>query len=227
MGVKIVVDGKMLRVNGEQNLLAVCLSSGLDVPYFCWHPALGSVGSCRQCAVKLFRGPADAAGQVVMACMTRPVIDMRVSIADPEAVAFREAAVEMVLTNHPHDCPVCEVGGECHLQDMAVLTGHHERRYRFAKRTHPNQYLGPFIRQEMNRCIGCYRCVRFYQDYAGGNDSAAIWSRSAQPVCLSISRSPRNSGANGICGRHPRYARIARWGAISRCRSAAVNFAGW
>jgi len=170
MGVKIVVDGKMLRVNGEQNLLAVCLSSGLDVPYFCWHPALGSVGSCRQCAVKLFRGPADAAGQVVMACMTRPVIDMRVSIADPEAVAFREAAVEMVLTNHPHDCPVCEVGGECHLQDMAVLTGHHERRYRFAKRTHPNQYLGPFIRQEMNRCIGCYRCVRFYQDYAGGND---------------------------------------------------------
>jgi len=78
--------------------------------------------------------------------------------------------VEMVLTNHPHDCPVCEVGGECHLQDMTSLTGHAARRTRALKRTHVNQDLGPFIRHEMNRCIGCYRCVRFYKDYAGGED---------------------------------------------------------
>jgi NADH-quinone oxidoreductase subunit G len=74
------------------------------------------------------------------------------------------------MTNHPHDCPVCEEGGHCHLQDMTVMTGHNKRRYRFTKRTHQNQDLGPFINHEMNRCIACYRCVRYYKDYAGGTD---------------------------------------------------------
>jgi NADH-quinone oxidoreductase subunit G len=74
------------------------------------------------------------------------------------------------MTNHPHDCPVCEEGGHCHLQDMTVMTGHNSRRYRFTKRTHQNQDLGPFINHEMNRCIACYRCVRYYKDYAGGSD---------------------------------------------------------
>jgi NADH-quinone oxidoreductase subunit G len=170
MDMKIIVDGKVIPAWQEQNVLAACLSAKIDVPYFCWHPALGSVGSCRQCAVKLFRGPADADGQIVMGCMTQCSPGMRVSVADAQAAAFREAVIETVLTGHPHDCPVCEVGGECHLQDMSVLTGHDSRRYRFPKRTHLNQNLGPFIRHEMNRCIGCYRCVRFYRDYAGGDD---------------------------------------------------------
>jgi NADH-quinone oxidoreductase subunit G len=74
------------------------------------------------------------------------------------------------MTNHPHDCPVCEEGGHCHLQDMTVMTQHDRRRYRFTKRTHHNQELGSFIAHEMNRCIACYRCVRYYNDYAGGTD---------------------------------------------------------
>ena len=74
------------------------------------------------------------------------------------------------MTNHPHDCPICDEGGECHLQDMTVMTGHDYRRFRFLKRTHRNQDLGPFVNHEMNRCIACYRCVRFYRDYAGGRD---------------------------------------------------------
>ncbi|HCQ2552185.1 TPA: NADH-quinone oxidoreductase subunit NuoG, partial [Escherichia coli] len=78
--------------------------------------------------------------------------------------------VEWLMTNHPHDCPVCEEGGNCHLQDMTVMTGHSFRRYRFTKRTHRNQDLGPFISHEMNRCIACYRCVRYYKDYADGTD---------------------------------------------------------
>jgi NADH-quinone oxidoreductase subunit G len=170
MELNIIVDGNVLPARPEANLLETCLAAGLDVPYFCWHPALGSVGACRQCAVKTFRGPDDAAGQIVMACMTPVKAGLRVSIADAQATAFREAVVELVLTSHPHDCPVCEVGGECHLQDMTALTGHTTRRDRFAKRTHLNQDLGPFIKHEMNRCIGCYRCVRFYDDYAGGED---------------------------------------------------------
>jgi NADH-quinone oxidoreductase subunit G len=81
------------------------------------------------------------------------------------------------MTNHPHDCPVCDEGGECHLQDMTVMTGHNYRRFEFKKRTHQNQYLGPFINHEMNRCIQCYRCIRFYRDYAGGRDLAVFSSR--------------------------------------------------
>ena len=108
-------------------------------------------------------------GSMVMACMTPAVEGTRVSIENPEAVAFRAAVIEGLMLNHPHDCPVCDEGGECHLQDMTVMTGHDYRRYRFNKRTFQNQNLGPMV-QEMNRCIQCYRCVRFYREYAGGRD---------------------------------------------------------
>jgi NADH-quinone oxidoreductase subunit G len=166
----IHVDGRDYQVDASHNLLQACLSVGLDVPYFCWHPALGSVGACRQCAVKQYSGPDDAKGRLVMACMTAAVDGTRLSIADPESVAFRRSVIEWLMTNHPHDCPVCEEGGECHLQDMTLMSGHSYRRYRFGKRTHRNQDLGPFVKHEMNRCIACYRCVRFYRDYAGGRD---------------------------------------------------------
>jgi NADH-quinone oxidoreductase subunit G len=94
----------------------------------------------------------------------------RFSVEHPEAADMRKSVVELLMTNHPHDCPVCEEGGHCHLQDMTVMTGHNYRRYRHTKRTHRNQDLGPFIGHEMNRCIACYRCVRYYRDYAGGKD---------------------------------------------------------
>ncbi len=164
------VDGKTLTAKPDENLLQACLGAGLDLPYFCWHPALDSVGACRQCAVKQYDGPDDQTGRMVMACMTPVPEGARFSIADPEVVAFRASVIEWLMVNHPHDCPVCEEGGECHLQDMTVMTGHTYRRYRFTKRTHRNQDLGPFIKHEMNRCIACYRCSRFYRDYAGGRD---------------------------------------------------------
>ncbi|MND52070.1 NADH-quinone oxidoreductase subunit G [compost metagenome] len=166
----IHVDGKELEVDGADNLLQACLSLGLDIPYFCWHPALGSVGACRQCAVKQYTDENDTRGRIVMSCMTPATDGSWISIEDEEAKVFRASVVEWLMTNHPHDCPVCEEGGHCHLQDMTVMTGHNERRYRFTKRTHQNQQLGPFISHEMNRCIACYRCVRFYKDYAGGTD---------------------------------------------------------
>lgn len=166
----IHVDGKEYEVDGADNLLEACLSLGLDVPYFCWHPALGSVGACRQCAVKQYQNADDKRGRLVMSCMTPASDGTYISIDDEEAKAFRENVVEWMMTNHPHDCPVCEEGGACHLQDMTVMTGHHTRRYRFTKRTHKNQELGPFISHEMNRCIACYRCVRYYKDYADGQD---------------------------------------------------------
>ena len=166
----IHVDGKSYEVDGSENLLQACLSLGIDIPYFCWHPSLGSVGSCRQCAVTQYANPEDTRGRLVMSCMTPAADNTYISIEDKEAVDFRESVIEFLMTNHPHDCPVCEEGGHCHLQDMTVMTGHDRRRYRFTKRTHYNQELGSFIAHEMNRCIACYRCVRYYNDYAGGTD---------------------------------------------------------
>jgi NADH-quinone oxidoreductase subunit G len=139
-----------------------------------------------------------------MACMT-PAPTARASPSTIPRQGLPRSVIEWLMLNHPHDCPVCDEGGECHLQDMTVMTGHNYRRYRFNKRTYRNQYLGPFINHEMNRCIQCYRCVRFYRDYAGGHDldvfgcttgstsagtrtacwrasSAATWWRSAPPA---------------------------------------------
>ena len=170
----IYVDGKRYSVRPDQDLLSACLALGLNLPYFCWHPALGSVGSCRQCAVKQFKDADDDQGKLVMACMTPAADGTRISIDDAEAVALRQGVSEWMMTNHPHDCPVCEEGGECHLQDMTVMNGHVYRRDRFPKRTFRNQNLGPLLGHEMNRCITCYRCVRFYHDYAGGDDLHAL-----------------------------------------------------
>jgi NADH-quinone oxidoreductase subunit G len=170
MMTKIQVDGKYYDVKPQKNLLETCLALGLDIPHFCFHPALGSVGACRLCAVKKFRDQDDKKGKIVMSCMEPVTEGLIVSIEDVEAKVFRAAVIESLMTNHPHDCPVCDEGGECHLQDMTVMTGHNYRRFDFKKRTYKNQDLGPFINHEMNRCIQCYRCVRFYRDYAGGKD---------------------------------------------------------
>ncbi len=165
---KINVDGKVFEVDPSKNLLEEILSNQQDLPYFCWHPSMGSVGSCRQCAIIEYANDEDQRGRQVMACMTSPREGARYSIE--KASKFRAQAIESLMINHPHDCPVCEEGGECHLQDMTVMSGHTYRRYDGKKATHNNQYLGPFIGHEMNRCITCYRCTRFYKDYAGGTD---------------------------------------------------------
>jgi NADH-quinone oxidoreductase subunit G len=173
----VYVDGQSFDMDAGKNLLEGCLSAGFDLPYFCWHPALGSVGACRQCAIKQFKDENDKHGRIVMACMTPAAEGTHISIKDSEAVQFRQSIIEGLMQNHPHDCPVCDEGGECHLQDMTVMTGHDYRTYRFDKRTFRNQYLGPFVNHEMNRCIQCYRCVRFYREYAGGNDLNAFGLR--------------------------------------------------
>jgi NADH-quinone oxidoreductase subunit G len=172
----IYVEGVPYQVPDGKSLLDACLGLGFNIPFFCWHPALGSVGACRQCAVKQFKDENDTEGKIVMSCMTAADDGTRISIDNPEVREFRASVIEWLMTNHPHDCPVCDEGGECHLQDMTVMTGHAYRRYRFTKRTHRNQDLGPFVNHEMNRCIACYRCVRFYHDFAGGQDLTPLSS---------------------------------------------------
>lgn len=173
----IFVDDSAIEAKAGDNLLEVLLSNGIDVPYFCWHPAMGSVGACRQCAVVGYANPDDTRGRIVMSCMTPVTEGARFSVQAEAATSFRNSVIENLMLNHPHDCPVCEEGGECHLQDMTVMVGHSDRRYKGLKTTFRNQYLGPLIGHEMNRCITCYRCVRYYQDYAGGDDLSAFGSR--------------------------------------------------
>jgi len=175
--IKIQIDGKYYDAEPTKNLLETCLSLGLDIPHFCYHGALGSVGACQLCAVKKFRNSDDLKGKIVMSCMEPLTEGLIISTEDNDIKEFRAGVIEGLMTNHPHDCPVCDEGGECHLQDMTVMSGHNYRRFDFKKRTYKNQDLGPFIQHEMNRCIQCYRCVRFYRDYAGGKDLNAFSSK--------------------------------------------------
>jgi NADH-quinone oxidoreductase subunit G len=174
---KVIIDGTEYEVSEGRNMLQAALDNSLDLPYFCWHPAMGSVGACRLCAVRAYKDESDTKGRIQMACMTPANEGTRISINDPEAAEFRRYVIEWLMTNHPHDCPVCDEGGECHLQDMTTMCGQVYRRFRFAKRTYTNQNLGPFVTHEMNRCIQCYRCVRFYRDLAGGSDFDFFGSR--------------------------------------------------
>ncbi|QJC29216.1 NADH-quinone oxidoreductase subunit NuoG [Enterobacteriaceae endosymbiont of Plateumaris rustica] len=166
----INVDEKFYKVNKKDNILKICLSLGFDLPYFCWHPILGSVGSCRLCAVKKYDNYKKLKGQIIMSCMSSPHENLYISTDDIEVKKFRKNIIELLMINHPHDCPICDAGGSCHLQDMTVMTGHVSRRYNFPKKQYKNQNLGPFISHTMNRCIKCYRCVRYYKDYADGKD---------------------------------------------------------
>ena len=164
---ELIIDDIPVDVPEGTNVLEAARSIGITIPHFCWHPALGKAGACRACAVKILEGPVKG---IQMSCML-PVQDgMVVSTTDGEAVTMRRAVIEWLMINHPHDCPVCDEGGECQLQDYTIAGGHSIRRYDGLKRTHANQYLGEYIEHEMNRCIQCYRCVRFYQEYAGGTD---------------------------------------------------------
>lgn len=164
---KLIIDTIAVEVPEGTNVLEAARSVGIVIPHFCWHPALGKAGACRVCAVKILEGTPKG---VQMSCMLPAQDGMVVSTGDEEAVALRRSVIEWLMINHPHDCPVCDEGGECQLQDFTIAGGHSIRRYDGRKRTYINQYLGPYIEHEMNRCIQCYRCARFYQEYAGGTD---------------------------------------------------------
>jgi NADH-quinone oxidoreductase subunit G len=164
---KLTIDHQLIEVPEGTKVIEAAGRLGIEIPRFCFHPALGAVGACRVCAVKFIEGPVKG---VNMSCMIEATEGMVVSTTDPEAVEFRQHVIEWLMLNHPHDCPVCDEGGHCLLQDMTVSGGHGMRRYAGNKRTHNDQYLGPLIQHEMNRCIQCYRCVRYYREYSGYTD---------------------------------------------------------
>lgn len=168
------IDNRNITVAEGASVLDAAVALGIMVPHFCYHPALGAVGACRQCAVTILEGSQKG---LKMSCLVAAEDGMVVVSGDEESRAFRRQVSEWLMTNHPHDCPVCDEGGECQLQEMTIGAGQGIRRYRGNKRTYTNQDLGPFVAQEMNRCIQCYRCVRTYKDYCGGQDFGVMGSQ--------------------------------------------------
>lgn len=163
----LIIDDREIEVPPGTKVIQAAEHLGIKIPRFCYHEALGSVGACRMCAVKFLRGSFKG---VQMSCLIDAQDGMVVSTTDDDAVAFRKYIIELLMLNHPHDCPVCDEGGQCLLQDMTVSSGHELRRFLGRKRTYRDQNLGVFIAHEMNRCIHCYRCSRFYQEFAGYRD---------------------------------------------------------
>lgn len=164
---KLIIDDQRIDVAPGVKVIEAAEQLGIMIPRFCYHKALGSVGACRMCAVMFVEGPVKG---LRMSCMVDALDGMVVSTNHPEAVEFRKYVIEWLMLNHPHDCPVCDEGGHCLLQDTTISGGHGVRRFPGPKRTYRDQYLGHFVAHEMNRCIHCYRCVRYYQEYSGYRD---------------------------------------------------------
>jgi NADH-quinone oxidoreductase subunit G len=170
---KLVIDNREIEVASGTKVIEAAEQLGIMIPRFCYHPALGAVGACRVCAVNFLEGPFKG---IQMSCMIEVQDGMVVSTTDEEAVDFRKHVIEWLMLNHPHDCPVCDEGGHCLLQDMTIAGGHGRRRFEGNKRTYTDQYLGPLVQHEMNRCIHCYRCSRYYQEFTGYLDLGVMRS---------------------------------------------------
>jgi len=168
---ELIIDNRPIQVPAGTKVIEAAERLGIMIPRFCYHVALGAVGACRLCAVKFLDGPVKG---LQMSCMIDAQDAMVVSTTDAEAVDFRRQVIEWLMLHHPHDCPVCDEGGHCLLQDHTESSGHAIRRYRGPKRTYHDQYLGPLLQHEMNRCIQCYRCSRYYQEFAGYGDLSAL-----------------------------------------------------
>jgi NADH-quinone oxidoreductase subunit G len=175
---KLIVDDIEIDAPPEYTLLQACEMAGVEIPRFCYHERLSIAGNCRMCLVEVKGGPPKPAASCAMA-----VRDLRpgpngeppvVLTKSPMVKKAREGVMEFLLINHPLDCPICDQGGECDLQDQAIAFGVDSSRYAENKRAVEDKYIGPLVKTSMNRCIHCTRCVRFTAEVAGTGDMGAI-----------------------------------------------------
>ena len=168
---KVVIDGKEVEVDGAMTLIQACEEAGIEIPRFCYHERLTIAGNCRMCLVEVVGGPPKPAASCAM-----QVRDLRpgpegqppvVKTNSPMVKKAREGVMEFLLINHPLDCPICDQGGECDLQDQAMAYGVDFSRFREPKRATEDLDLGPLVETHMTRCISCTRCVRFTTEVAG------------------------------------------------------------
>ncbi|WNJ98467.1 NADH-quinone oxidoreductase subunit NuoG [Thalassospiraceae bacterium LMO-JJ14] len=167
---KLTIDGKEVEVDAGLTVLQACEQVGIEIPRFCYHERLSIAGNCRMCLVALERAPKPVASCAM------PVADgMVVHTNTPEVHKMRKGVMEFLLINHPLDCPICDQGGECDLQDQAMGYGLDHSRYKENKRAVEDKEMGPLIKTIMTRCIHCTRCVRFTTEIAGITDMGMLF----------------------------------------------------
>ncbi|MGZ8369014.1 MAG: NADH-quinone oxidoreductase subunit NuoG [Rhodoplanes sp.] len=174
---KLIVDGKEIEVPPESTLLQACEAAGAEIPRFCFHARLSIAGNCRMCLVELVGSPKPVASCAwgVRDCRPGPRGEPpEVRTRSPMVKKAREGVMEFLLINHPLDCPICDQGGECDLQDQAMAYGVDSSRFQENKRAVEDKYLGALVKTSMNRCIQCTRCVRFATEVAGVPELGAI-----------------------------------------------------
>src|ERR1700683_3301312 len=174
---KLIVDGKEIDVPAEYTLLQACEAAGAEIPRFCYHERLSIAGNCRMCLVEVKGGPKPVASCAwgVRDCRPGPKGEPpEVKTRSPMVRKAREGVMEFLRINHPLDCPICDQGGECDLQDQAMAYGADSSRFAENKRAVEDKYIGALVKTSMNRCIQCTRCVRFVTEVAGVPELGAI-----------------------------------------------------
>jgi NADH-quinone oxidoreductase subunit G len=173
---KLIIDGKEIDVPAEYTLLQACEAAGAEIPRFCYHERLSIAGNCRMCLVEVKGGPKPVASCAwgVRDCRPGPKGEPpEISTRSPMVKKAREGVMEFLLINHPLDCPICDQGGECDLQDQAMGYGVDTSRFAENKRAVEDKYLGALVKTSMNRCIQCTRCVRFSAEVCGTPEMGA------------------------------------------------------
>ncbi len=166
---KLVVDGIEVEVENGATLLQACEEAGAEIPRFCYHERLSIAGNCRMCLVEVEKSP-----KPVASCAMPAADGMVVHTKTEQVKRAREGVMEFLLINHPLDCPICDQGGECDLQDQSMAYGVDGSRFHENKRAVEEKYMGPLVKTVMTRCIHCTRCIRFSQEVAGVPELGAI-----------------------------------------------------
>ena len=180
----IEVDGKSLEVRRGQMLIEVTDANDIYIPRFCYHKKLSVAANCRMCLVEVEKAP-----KPLPACAT-PVMDgMKVLTRSKLAIEAQKSVMEFLLINHPLDCPICDQGGECELQDLAVGYGSDVSRYQESKRVVRDKNIGPLIQTDMTRCIHCTRCVRFGEEIAGLREMGSVGRGERMEISTYIEKS--------------------------------------
>src|SRR3989440_8531391 len=174
---KLVVDGRETEAPPEYTLLQACEAAGAEIPRFCFHERFSIAGNCRMCLIEVQGMPKPQASCAMAVRDLPPNRDNTpkiISTRSPMVRKAREGVMEFLLINHPLDCPICDQGGECDLQDQAMAYGVDSSRFQENKRAVEDKYLGALVKTSMNRCIQCTRCVRFATEVAGVPELGAI-----------------------------------------------------
>jgi NADH-quinone oxidoreductase subunit G len=168
---KVTIDGTEIEVPAGATVLQACELAGKEIPRFCYHERLSIAGNCRMCLVEVSPGPPKPQASCALPATEGQVI----KTDSPMVKKAREGVMEFLLINHPLDCPICDQGGECDLQDQSIAYGRGASRYDENKRAVTEKYMGPIVKTVMTRCIQCTRCVRFAEEVAGVEDIGAIY----------------------------------------------------